>query len=59
MVSLAYYSKSHAFTLSRIFEQDLGSPEWQQAQQRHTHQLLAAFLARPASAPQPRSRKPS
>jgi len=61
MVSLAYYSKSHAFTLSRIFEQDLASPEWQQAQQRQTHQLLAAFLGKPASAsapaPQPRSRK--
>jgi AcrR family transcriptional regulator len=51
MVSLAYYSKSHAFTLSRIFEQDLLSPEWQQAQRAHTHQLLRAFLARPTSTP--------
>jgi len=47
MVSLAYYAKSHAFTLSRIFEQDLLSPAWQQAQQTHTHQLLRAFLAQP------------
>jgi AcrR family transcriptional regulator len=56
MVSLAYYSKSHAFTLSRIFEQDLLSPEWQQAQQAHTHQLLRAFLL-PATAPTSATRK--
>jgi AcrR family transcriptional regulator len=56
MVSLAYYSKSHAFTLSRIFEQDLASPEWQQAQQVQTHRLLSAFLAAPAQ-PASSSRK--
>ena len=50
MVSLAYYSKSHAFTLSRIFEQDLASPAWQQAQQAQVHQLLRAFLTTPLAA---------
>lgn len=44
MVSLSYYSKSHGYTLSRIFEQDLLSPTWQQSQHEHTRQLLTAFL---------------
>ncbi|MGH6647221.1 TetR/AcrR family transcriptional regulator [Aquabacterium sp.] len=44
MVSLAYYSKSHGYTLSRIFETDLLSPAWQQRQHAHTRQLLTAFL---------------
>jgi AcrR family transcriptional regulator len=52
MVSLAYYAKSHAHTLSRIFQQDLLAPDWQQAHRMQTHQMLAAFLA-PATMPAP------
>lgn len=50
MVSLAYYSKSHAHTLSRIFDTDLAAPAWQQAQREQTHQMLASFLAPPVAA---------
>lgn len=45
MVSLSYYGKSHAHTLSRIFKQDLLSPAWQAAHREQTHQMLAGFLA--------------
>jgi AcrR family transcriptional regulator len=55
MVSLAYYGKSHAFTLSRIFGTDLLAPDWQQAQRRQTHAMLTAFV-RPVAAPSPRRR---
>jgi AcrR family transcriptional regulator len=51
MVSQAYYSKAHGYTLSRIFEQDLLSGPWQQRQHEHTRQLLTAFLAVPAKPP--------
>jgi AcrR family transcriptional regulator len=56
MVSLAYYSKAHAPTLSRIFETDLAAPEWQRAQRLQTEQMLAGYLA-PAPAPSPPTRK--
>lgn len=52
MVSLAYYGKSHAHTLSRIFKQDLLAREWQAAHRAQNHQMLAGFLghgAAPAS----------
>jgi AcrR family transcriptional regulator len=55
MVSLAYYSKSHGYTLSRIFETDLLSSAWQQSQQAHTRQLLTAFLSVPAARPPTKS----
>jgi AcrR family transcriptional regulator len=45
MVSLSYYAKSHAHTLSRIFERDLLAPEWQRAHTAQTHQMLIAYLA--------------
>lgn len=44
MVSLSYYSKSHAHTLSRIFKQDLLAPDWQAAHHEQNHQMLAGFL---------------
>jgi AcrR family transcriptional regulator len=44
MVSLAYYSRAHAHTLSRIFEADLLAPEWQQAHRGQTRGMLASFL---------------
>ncbi len=50
MVSLSYYGKSHAYTLSKIFRQDLRSTEWQAAHRAHARQMLIAFLAPPAAA---------
>lgn len=45
MVSLAYYSKSHAHTLSRIFGADLLAPAWQAAQAQDVRRMLASFVA--------------
>ena len=45
IASLAYYAKSHAYTLSRIFQQDMLTPAWQQAHTAQTHRMLAAYLA--------------
>ncbi len=45
MVSLAYYGRAHAFTLSRIFGKDLHKPAWQKAHLNLTRQMVAAFLA--------------
>lgn len=46
MVSLAYYGKSHAHTLSRIFETDLAAPQWQATQATETRRMLSSYLAR-------------
>lgn len=46
MISLAYYSKSHAHTLSRIFGTDLLAPDWQAAQAADVRRMLAAFVLR-------------
>lgn len=48
MVSLSYYSKAHAPTLSRIFGADLAAPDWQRAQAGDVHCMIAAFVAAPA-----------
>lgn len=45
MVSLAYYGRAHAFTLSCIFERDLHRPAWQKAHLKLTREMVAAFLA--------------
>lgn len=42
---LAYYSKAHGHTLSRIFAADLAAPAWQRAQANDVHRMLAQFLA--------------
>ena len=44
MVSLAYYSRAHAHTLSRIFEVDLLAPQWQLAHRTQTRGMLTSFL---------------
>lgn len=49
MVSLAYYGKSHAHTLSRIFKQDLLARDWQAAHRAQNHQMLAGFLGHGAA----------
>ncbi len=56
MVSLSYYAKSHAHTLSRIFGRDLLAPDWQQAHNAQTHQMLIAYLT-PSPSPSNTSRK--
>lgn len=49
MVSLAYYGRAHAFTLSRIFERDVHKAAWQRKHLSLTRQMVAAFLAPPAA----------
>lgn len=44
MVSLAYYSRAHGPTLSRIFNADLLADEWQAAHRTQSHQMLMGFL---------------
>jgi AcrR family transcriptional regulator len=49
LVSLAYFHKSNAFTISRMFETDMLAPSWQQAHKEQAHELVRAFLtSRPA-----------
>lgn len=45
MVSLAYYGRAHAHTLSRVFNRDLHKASWQKAHQNLTRDMVAAFLA--------------
>jgi AcrR family transcriptional regulator len=49
LVSLAYFHKSNAHTLSRIFETDLLAPHWQTAHKAQSRQMLLQFLATPAA----------
>jgi AcrR family transcriptional regulator len=44
MVSLAYYGRAHAYTLSHIFGKDLHRPAWQKAHLRQTREMVAGFL---------------
>lgn len=46
MVSLSYYSLSHAPTLSRIFDIDLSAPGWQRAQHDQSARMLTSYLTR-------------
>jgi AcrR family transcriptional regulator len=45
MVSLSYYGRAHAWTLSRIFNKDVQQASWQRAHQKLTRQMVAAFVA--------------
>lgn len=45
MVSLAYYSRAHGPTLSRIFDTDLLADDWQAAHRAQSHHMLMGFLA--------------
>lgn len=47
MVSLAYFHKSNAHTLSRIFETDLLEAHWQSDHLQLTHLMLQQFLSSP------------
>lgn len=44
MVSLAYFHKSNAFTLSRIFQHDLLDPKWQREHNAQSRTMLINFL---------------
>lgn len=44
MVSLAYYSRAHGHTLSRIFGTDILAASWQAEHQAQSHQMLMGFL---------------
>jgi AcrR family transcriptional regulator len=50
MVSLAYYGRAHAFTLSQIFGRDLHRPAWQQSHLQLTREMVASYL-RPQGEP--------
>lgn len=45
LVSLAYFHKSNAHTLSRIFQSDLLSPVWQRDHSMQTRRMLLQFLS--------------
>ena len=45
MVSLAYFHKSNAHTLSKIFETDLLQVQWQHDHRRQTRMMLLQFLS--------------
>lgn len=44
MVSLSYYGRAHAFTLSRIFNKDLHKPSWQKTHLTLTRAMVEAYL---------------
>ena len=46
MVSLSYYHRSNAYTLSALFETDLLTPGWQDQHEQYARQMLEAFLTR-------------
>ncbi len=45
MVSLSYYGRAHAFTLTRIFNKDLQKAAWQRAHLKLTRAMVEAYLA--------------
>jgi len=45
MVSLSYYGRAHAFTLTRIFNKDLQKPSWQRAHLKLTRAMVEAYLS--------------
>jgi stress-induced morphogen len=44
LVSLAYFHKSNAYTLSRMFDTEMLAEEWQAAHRIQAHELVSAFL---------------
>jgi hypothetical protein len=44
LVSLAYFHKSNAYTLSRMFDAEMLAPEWQTAHKHQAHEVVRAFL---------------
>ncbi|PXW28369.1 TetR/AcrR family transcriptional regulator [Paraburkholderia caballeronis] len=44
LVSLAYFHKSNAHTISRMFDTEMLAPAWQAAHKAQAHELVRAFL---------------
>lgn len=44
LVSLAYFHKSNAYTISRMFDTDMLAPSWQADHKAQAHGLVRAFL---------------
>ncbi|RKP50193.1 TetR/AcrR family transcriptional regulator [Pararobbsia silviterrae] len=44
LVSLCYFHKSNAFTISRMFDTDMLTADWQAAHKRQAHEVIRAFL---------------
>jgi AcrR family transcriptional regulator len=44
LVSLAYFHKSNAYTISQMFETNMLAPDWQRAHKEQAHELVRAFL---------------
>ena len=44
MVSLAYYGRAHAFTLSHLFGQDVGRDRWQREHVVQNREIVIRFL---------------
>jgi hypothetical protein len=44
MVSLAYFHKSNAYTLTYIFQHDLLDSEWRERHREQSHRMLVSFL---------------
>lgn len=44
LVSLAYFHKSNAYTLSRIFSTDMLTTQWQADHRTQAHELVRAFI---------------
>ncbi|CAM2144102.1 TetR/AcrR family transcriptional regulator [Pararobbsia alpina] len=45
LVSLCYFHKSNAYTISRMFETDMLTAEWQAAHREQAHQVIQAYLS--------------
>ncbi|MFD1558198.1 TetR family transcriptional regulator [Paraburkholderia silviterrae] len=45
LVSLAYFHRSNAYTISRMFDTDMLAPSWQSDHTAQTHELVRAYLA--------------
>lgn len=44
LVSLCYFHKSNAYTISRMFETDMLAPTWQDAHRKQAHEVIRAYL---------------
>ncbi len=44
LVSLCYFHKSNAYTISRMFETDMLTPAWQDEHRKQAHEVIRAYL---------------
>ena len=50
LVSLCYFHKSNAHTISRMFETDMLTPQWQSDHRDQAHEVILAYLRAPQHA---------